>query len=119
RLGCRLAIDDFGTGYSALSYLRRFSVDVLKIDQSFVGDIGDSPEATALVEAILGMARALGIITIAEGVENARQAQLLGDLGCDYAQGYHFGRPMPAHELGGTGAELMPGRAVGNERAPA
>lgn len=119
RLGCRLAIDDFGTGYSALSYLRRFSVDVLKIDRSFVGDVGDSPEATALVEAILGMAKALGIITIAEGVETARQAQLLGDLGCDYAQGYHFGRPVPAHELGGTGTELIPGRAVATERSPA
>lgn len=93
--------------------------DVLKIDRSDVGDIGDSPEARALVEAILGMARALGIVTIAEGVETARQAQLLGDLGCGDAQGHYFGRPVRAHELGGTGTEPTPGRTGGTERASA
>lgn len=65
------------------------------------------------------MTKALGIITIAEGVETARQAQLLGDLGCDYAQGYYFGRPVRAHELSGTGTEPTPGRTGGTERASA
>lgn len=100
RLGCKLAIDDFGTGYSSLSYLRRFDVDILKIDQGFTNDVGDDPAAAALVEAINAMAHALGITTIAEGVETAEQAEILTALGCDFAQGYHFARPVAADEVG-------------------
>jgi EAL domain-containing protein (putative c-di-GMP-specific phosphodiesterase class I) len=97
-MGVRLAIDDFGTGYSSLSYVKQFPVDTLKIDQSFVEGVARDPQDSAIIAAIIGLSRALGLQTIAEGVETADQAAALHALGCDVAQGYHFGRSLPADE---------------------
>ena len=99
RRGVTLAIDDFGTGYSSLSYLTRFPVDKLKIDQSFLRERGEPARDRLIVEAIIGLARNLGLACIAEGVESAEVAERLRTLGCDYAQGYHFARPLPGPEL--------------------
>jgi diguanylate cyclase (GGDEF)-like protein/PAS domain S-box-containing protein len=98
-MGARLAIDDFGTGYSSLGYLKRFSVDSLKVDRSFVEGLGVEPESAAIVNAILAMAGALSIDVVAEGVETEAQIGELRRLGCGYAQGFHFARPAPAAEL--------------------
>jgi diguanylate cyclase (GGDEF)-like protein len=92
-LGIRIAIDDFGTGYSSLAYLRRFPVDVLKVDQSFVAGISDSSESFAMVHALVALGRALGLETHAEGIEDARQIERLRDAGCDSGQGFLLGEP--------------------------
>ncbi|HWH31988.1 MAG TPA: EAL domain-containing protein, partial [Egibacteraceae bacterium] len=98
--GVHIGIDDFGTGYSSMSYLRDFPVDFLKIDRAFVSELDSrSRESTAIVEAILALGRALGLRTVAEGVETAAQAERLAALDCDLAQGYLLGRPMPAAEF--------------------
>lgn len=94
--GFSLAIDDFGTGYSSLVYLKRFAVDNIKIDMSFVSDMLVDRNDAAIVATIVAMSRSLGLRTTAEGVESAEQAEALLQLGCDFAQGYHFGRPEPA-----------------------
>lgn len=94
--GVQLSIDDFGTGYANLAYLKRFRVHSLKIDKSFVDGIQTSAEDAAIVTAIIGMAKGLGIKLIAEGVESKQQAQFLDRLGCELGQGYYFGRPVPA-----------------------
>ena len=98
-LGVRLVLDDFGTGYSSLAYLNRFPFHALKIDRSFVDALGMEQERTAIVEAIIGMARALSLDVIAEGVENEVQLAELRRLGCDYAQGHLFHAAMPAREV--------------------
>jgi diguanylate cyclase (GGDEF)-like protein/PAS domain S-box-containing protein len=97
--GMQIAIDDFGTGYSSLAYLKRFHIDYLKIDQSFVRDIESDPNDLALSQAIIVMAHALGLKVIAEGVETASQLGLLKDAGCDYAQGYFFSKPIEGDQF--------------------
>ncbi|WP_208028893.1 putative bifunctional diguanylate cyclase/phosphodiesterase [Rhabdothermincola sediminis] len=94
-LGVSLALDDFGTGYSSLSFLRRFSLDLLSIDRSFVHGIGKSREDTTIVEHVIGMAKALGIVTVAKGVETEEQMLHLRSLNCDLAQGWYFSEPQP------------------------
>ncbi|HEV3352941.1 MAG TPA: EAL domain-containing protein [Acidimicrobiales bacterium] len=98
-LGVRLGIDDFGTGYSSLLYLRRFPVDFLKVDRSFVSGLGENSEDGAIVAGVLGLAHALGVGAIAEGVEEPAQADKLAALGCEQAQGFLWSRPLPAAEL--------------------
>lgn len=93
--GCRIAIDDFGTGYSSLSYLKRMPVDIIKIDKSFVRDITVDPTDAAMVRAILQMADAFGMQTVAEGVETPEQLAFLREHGCHYAQGFLFSKPVP------------------------
>ena len=94
-LGVSLALDDFGTGYSSLGYLRQFNLDLLKIDKSFVDGLGRSREDTTIIEHVIGMAKALGIVTVAEGVETEQQVDLLRSLNCDLAQGWYFSNPQP------------------------
>jgi diguanylate cyclase (GGDEF)-like protein/PAS domain S-box-containing protein len=98
-LGVRLAIDDFGTGYSSLAYVRRFPLDTLKIDRTFVAGLGTDPDSRAVTSAIIEMGHALGLEVVAEGVEEEVQLEVLVDLGCDRAQGFLFSRPVPAPEL--------------------
>jgi diguanylate cyclase (GGDEF)-like protein/PAS domain S-box-containing protein len=97
--GVRMSMDDFGTGYSSLSQLKRFQIFKLKIDQSFVRDLGNDTNDRAIVSAIIRMAQALGMRTTAEGVETAGQLSFLREQGCDEAQGYHFSKPLSAPEL--------------------
>jgi diguanylate cyclase (GGDEF)-like protein len=98
-IGVLLAIDDFGTGYSSLSYLRRFPVDILKVDQSFVDGLGPDPEDSAIVAAIVNLASTLELEAVAEGVETREQLERLRALGCATAQGYVFAEPAPAGEI--------------------
>lgn len=98
-LGITISLDDFGTGYSSLSHLRRFPIDYLKIDRSFVDEALTNSDDRAIVSAIIGMAQNLGLQVVAEGVETPEQARFMRDKGCDFAQGYYFGRPMTAADL--------------------
>jgi diguanylate cyclase (GGDEF)-like protein/PAS domain S-box-containing protein len=100
RLGVKLVVDDFGTGYSSLSYLRRFPVDVLKVDRSFVDGLGSDPSDSAIVTAIVTLAHTLGLSAIAEGVETVEQLEELRRLGCDMGQGFYMARPGTGHDIG-------------------
>ena len=108
-LGVGISVDDFGTGYSSLSYLRRFPVTGVKIDRTFVESLGETRDDDAMVAGIVNLAHTLGLKVVAEGVEKPSQLQTLIDLGCDFAQGFLFSRPLPADILtaaadGGYGA---------------
>ncbi|MES2049528.1 MAG: EAL domain-containing protein [Pseudomonadota bacterium] len=95
-LGLSISLDDFGTGYSSLSYLRRFPIDELKIDKSFINDIHENPDDAAIASAIIAMAISLGLRVVAEGVEKKEQIEMLVAMGCTQVQGYYYGRPMDA-----------------------
>jgi EAL domain-containing protein (putative c-di-GMP-specific phosphodiesterase class I) len=99
KMGIRLAIDDFGTGYSALGYLKRFPVDTLKIDRSFVSGLGRSLDDTAIVRAVVAFAKTLGLSVTAEGIETAAQLGQLRSLKCERGQGCYFSKPLPAADL--------------------
>ncbi len=104
-LGVNLAIDDFGTGYSSLSYLRRFPVDFLKVDRSIIEGLGEDPKNEVLLSAVVTLAHALDERVIAEGVETEGQLARLREIGCDFAQGYHFAKPLPSEAAGALLAE--------------
>jgi EAL domain-containing protein (putative c-di-GMP-specific phosphodiesterase class I) len=101
QLGVRTAIDDFGTGYSSLAYLKRFPIDVLKIDRAFVNGITHAGHDSAIVHTVVSLARALGLRTTAEGIEERSQWALLAQLGCDQGQGYIFSRPLRPEGIAG------------------
>jgi diguanylate cyclase (GGDEF)-like protein len=107
-LGVRIAIDDFGTGFSSLSYLRRLPADIIKIDRSFVQDLGSGGASTTLVASIIELARSLHLDVVAEGVETAEQQSELERLSCSHAQGFLFGRPRPAADHDGSAASVRP-----------
>ncbi len=117
KIGVKIALDDFGTGYSSLSYLKRLPVDILKIDQSFIADIGTEPGSKAIVKAVVALSHDLGISVIAEGVETAEQHAQVTELGCDGCQGYHFGRPMRAAQIDTLSQRAAP-PATGSIPAP-
>ena len=105
-LGSQVLIDDFGTGYSSLSYLNQLPLDSLKIDRAFVRDLGNASSRTPLVHAVIDLAKRLQLKTVAEGVETPQQAQLLREYGCDYAQGYLYGKPVGARQCRAVLREL-------------
>ena len=98
-IGVRIVLDDFGTGYSSLSYLTRLPLDVLKVDRSFIDGLGTEPRDTAITEAIVAMSHALSLRVVGEGAETGLQVAELNRLGCDYVQGFHFSRPVPAQAI--------------------
>jgi EAL domain-containing protein (putative c-di-GMP-specific phosphodiesterase class I) len=120
RMGVQLSVDDFGTGYSSLKFLTRVHVDEVKVDRSFVRRMVESPEAMAIVRTTVELARRLGLRVVAEGVETAEQRQVLAELGCTAAQGFHFFAPMPADRISGvlaglarnSGGQVLPLRAT-------
>lgn len=107
-LGVKLAMDDFGTGYTSLSYLKRFPVDILKIDRSIVSEVDRHPEDAAIVSATITLAHALGLGVVAEGVETSEELAELHKVGCDIGQGYYWWRPSPANAV----AALLEGHPV-------
>jgi EAL domain-containing protein (putative c-di-GMP-specific phosphodiesterase class I) len=98
-MGVLVSVDDFGTGYSSMSYLRRFPIDKLKIDRSFVSEVMSRPEDASIVRAIVSLAHSLRLKVVAEGVESAEQLEFLRTLGCDQYQGYHYSAALPPGEF--------------------
>jgi EAL domain-containing protein (putative c-di-GMP-specific phosphodiesterase class I) len=114
-LGVRLALDDFGIGYSSLSYLRRFPVDVLKVDRAFIVDLPSSARDASIVSGIVQLGRSIGVDVVVEGVERDDQLAALIELGCEFAQGLAFGAPAPADQVFDPGwSPLRPAPAAGN-----
>jgi EAL domain-containing protein (putative c-di-GMP-specific phosphodiesterase class I) len=111
--GFRIALDDFGTGYSSLSYLRKFQVDKLKIDRSFVRHLEDSQDSRAIVSAVLALGQAMGVVVAAEGVETADQLRMLQLAGCREMQGHYFFPALPEAEI----APLLGGEQTGSAAA--
>ena len=98
-MGIKLAVDDFGTGFSSLTYLRSFPFDILKIDKSFVSVLSGKPEDSIIVKTVIDLSHSLGLVVVAEGVENQMELDILTELGCDMAQGFLFSKPVAAYEL--------------------
>jgi EAL domain-containing protein (putative c-di-GMP-specific phosphodiesterase class I) len=118
-LGVQIAIDDFGTGYSSLSYLRKFPIDALKIDQSFVHQIGANPDETTIVAAIISLGRSLNLRVIAEGVETQQEVEFLQARQCAQAQGYYFGRPVSAEQFASLLKNGISKTVFGSQLTPA
>ena len=118
RCGVRFVLDDFGTGYSSLAYLTRLPIDGLKVDRSFVEALGGNARSLAITTAIVRMAQALSIDVIAEGIETAPQAQALRELGCQFAQGFHFYAPLTAQQMGELLRRLRPPNAASDGSGP-
>ena len=95
-MGILIAVDDFGTGYSSLAYLKRFPIDILKIDRSFVRDLPDNAEDVAIITGVIALGKSLNLLLVAEGVENDAQRALLAEQGCDMMQGFLLSKPLPA-----------------------
>jgi EAL domain-containing protein (putative c-di-GMP-specific phosphodiesterase class I) len=98
-MGLKLSIDDFGTGYSSLSYLKRFPLDALKLDRSFIRNVTTDSDDAVIVNSVIGLAHDLRLEVIAEGVENEEQLAYLRESGCDRVQGYYFSEPLPAEDF--------------------
>jgi EAL domain-containing protein (putative c-di-GMP-specific phosphodiesterase class I) len=99
KLGVRIALDDFGTGYSSLSYLQQFPIDVIKMDQTFIAGLRNDTTSRLIIRAVVGLAHALRMEVVAEGVESAEQYNAVQTLDCDSYQGFHFARPASAEHL--------------------
>jgi EAL domain-containing protein (putative c-di-GMP-specific phosphodiesterase class I) len=112
-LGVKISMDDFGTGFSSLSYLRRFPFDKLKIDRCFISDLSkDDESGLAIVRSVTALAKSLGMITTAEGVETKEQMELVRMVGCTEVQGYYVGRPQPLKEMSRLLADYLPRQAI-------
>ncbi len=107
-LGVEISVDDFGTGYSSLSYLKRFPVDYLKVDRSFVAELGQGTEGRVIVSAVIDLAHTLGVEAVAEGVETAEQLAPLREMGCAMGQGFYFAKPLPSKVITAMLAEGSP-----------
>ncbi|MDQ1534176.1 MAG: hypothetical protein QOF28_1937 [Actinomycetota bacterium] len=119
RIGVSLALDDFGTGYSSLTYLHRFPIDIVKVDQSFVAKLGHDTTTDTIVESVIDLAHKLGMTAVAEGVETVEQYEQLASLGCDFCQGYYFARPLSVVDFDTLVETQVPSRTVHLPRSPA
>jgi EAL domain-containing protein (putative c-di-GMP-specific phosphodiesterase class I) len=114
QMGVRLALDDFGTGYSSLAQIKRFPIDTLKVDRSFIRDLMENPEGRAITQAIIAMAKTLSMTVVAEGVETQQQETFLREHACDESQGFHFSKPTTPDRF----AELLRQHLPGVESHP-